>query len=678
MHNVTNEIESYIKRNEGKKVIFAGLSMGALFAIEIASRLDIDIDAILVAGRTPVREEEEKESDSAVSKYAMVDSDSEAWTTHFLPLLKIDLSTDRRMYERVMMTKTRKRVGNLFLAFCGDEDDAFEWTDLPKWRSYCTDPKLFHGFMLRGKHSFLVDQADEMRDMLLTVMKRHANRLSLERREVRESCRAIQWTELSLNSTNEKQVKEYRLCADGTGLPSQVTESQIKIHVENGTNQGQLVKFLEFAQNVIRDSSSQSRLDVTLLCRTQYSESTAMIVGLSKCLELEFPDRIRVRRVYYSDEKDLKTSLNLPEHEHDIRIEKGKTYGLRVISNSVFSSIESQQLNREGRYIVTGGTGGIGRVLVKWMIERQHVSPENIILLTRKQVEESLDRRGVRLVTLDISKSSTSEMRDMLKDISNVHGIFHLAGALDDGIVLNMNKSRLENVIAPKRGGMNLLSVAKELKWNTKLFVSFSSTSSLFGYPGQSSYAAANSIFDHRVMFENENGVRFVCLNWGPWGEVGMARRGTKAYEMSRRSSEIPMKTQTCLRCLEAALSSKNQNWWMIAQVQDWSKTRWGSRSGIVEKLVLDKENDCDDDAVEKKTSSTTSVEIWLRERVSAWRPNDTLSELGIDSLDEVQMRTDFQNYFHVKVKMEIFVGAGRTLKELRELLENIVGGGSK
>ena len=226
LHNVTKEIESYIKRNEGKKVIFAGLSMGALFAIEIASRLDIDIDAILVAGRTPVREEEEKESDSAVSKYAMVDSDSEAWTTHFLPLLKIDLSTDRRMYERVMMTKTRKRVGNLFLAFCGDEDDAFEWTDLPKWRSYCTDPKLFHGFMLRGKHSFLVDQADEMRDMLLTVMKRHATRLSLERREVRESCRAIQWTELSLKGTNEKQVKEYRLCADGTGLPSQVTETQ--------------------------------------------------------------------------------------------------------------------------------------------------------------------------------------------------------------------------------------------------------------------------------------------------------------------------------------------------------------------------------------------------------------------------------------------------------------------
>lgn len=400
-----------------------------------------------------------------------------------------------------------------------------------------------------------------------------------------------------------------------------------------------------------------------------------MVMGLSKCLELEFPDRIRVRRVYYSDDDDdVLKSLSLPQHEHDIRIEKGKLYGLRIVPNSVSSSsFESQQLNREGCYIITGGTGGIGGVLVKWMIEAQHVRPENIILLTRKQSKELLDRRGVRYVTLDISKSSTSQMRVMLKDISSVHGIFHLAGALDDGIVLNMNESRLEHVIAPKRGGMKLLSVAKELKWNTKLFVSFSSTSSLLGYPGQSSYAAANSIFDHRVMFRNENsdGVRFVCLNWGPWGEVGMARRGTKAYEMSRRSSEIPMKSKTCLRCLEAALCAKNQNWWMIARVQNWSKTRWGSRLGIVEKLVADQVDNFDH--VEAKTSSSTSVEVWLRERVSAWRPNDTLSELGIDSLDEVQMRTDFQNHFRVVVKMEIFVGAGRTLKELKDLLEAAV-----
>ena len=213
------------------------------------------------------------------------------------------------------------------------------------------------------------------------------------------------------------------------------------------------------------------------------------------------------------------------------------------------------------------------------------------------------------------------------------------------------------------------MSVAKDLKWNTKLFVSFSSTSSLFWLSRLSSYAAANSIFDHRVMFENEDSVRFVCLNWGPWGEVGMARRGTKAYEMSRRSSEIPMKSQTCLRCLEAAIVFEESELVDDCSSSGLEQDAMGLSSWIVEKLVVDKV----EEVVEEKTS-TTSVEVWLRERVSAWRPNDTLSELGIDSLDEVQMRTDFQNHFRVKVKMEIFVGAGRTLKELRELLEDVVG----
>jgi len=680
LRNVTKEIENYVvsKNNNNAKVILVGLSMGALFAIEIASRLDknvIVVDAVLVAGRTPVQEEDQP---SSASKYAMIDSDSKAWTTHFLPLLKIDLSTDCRMYERVMI-REKRRVETLFLAFCGDEDDAFVWKDLPQWRSYCTNPKLFYGFMLQGKHSFLMNQADEMRDMLLSVMRRHEIKVSQQRHEVNESCRVVRWVELhSLQSSKENVViTEYTLHADGTGLPS-VTKlpNQIRIHIEDSSSTVQVVKFLEFVQKIIV-LESKPRIDITLLSQAMFSEGTAMVMGLSKCLELEFPDKIRVRRVYYyiNTAEDKHVSSSFLEFEHDILLRDGKTYGLRIVPNTASTTTTTTTTTKvlnseEGCYVITGGTGGIGGVLVKWMIETQHVRPENIILLTRKK--NAVNRQGVRFVTLDISTSTQTQIQDILKDLKRVDGIFHLAGTLDDGIVLNMNKSRVERVVAPKRGGMRLLRVAKELRWGTKLFVSFSSTSSLLGYPGQSSYAAANSIFDHRVMFEQLENLRFVCLNWGPWGEVGMARRGTKAYEMSRRSSEIPMKSETCLRCLEKALISKSQNWWMIARVEDWNKTRWGSHRGIVKELVGDILNE-----EEKKEEEiiSSSVETWLRERVSAWRPNDTLGELGIDSLDEVQMRTDFQNRFRVNVKMEVFVGAGRTLSELKVLLEKCIEG---
>ena len=41
LSTITKEIESYVERDAGKKVVLVGLSMGALFAIEIASRLGI-------------------------------------------------------------------------------------------------------------------------------------------------------------------------------------------------------------------------------------------------------------------------------------------------------------------------------------------------------------------------------------------------------------------------------------------------------------------------------------------------------------------------------------------------------------------------------------------------------------------------------------------------------------
>ena len=60
---------------------------------------------------TPVHKEEE--SESAVSKYAMVDSDSEAWTT-FSATFENRSEYRSKNVQRVMITKTRKRVGNLF------------------------------------------------------------------------------------------------------------------------------------------------------------------------------------------------------------------------------------------------------------------------------------------------------------------------------------------------------------------------------------------------------------------------------------------------------------------------------------------------------------------------------------------------------------------------------------
>ena len=50
--------------------------------------------------------------------------------------------------------------------------------------------------------------------------------------------------------------------------------------------------------------------------------------------------------------------------------------------------------------------------------------------------------------------------------------------------------------------------------------------------------------------------------------------------------------------------------------------------------------------------------------------PDETLAALGVDSLDEVQLRNDFQKSFSTKVPLSLFVTPGQTLETLCERLE--------
>merc|ERR1719335_1681331 len=72
---------------------------------------------------------------------------------------------------------------------------------------------------------------------------------------------------------------------------------------------------------------------------------------------------------------------------------------------------------------------------------------------------------------------------------------------------------------------------------------------------------------------------RIITINWGPWGEAGMAKVGTKAYEQAVREGDTPLKTATALRCLAAALrsSAKGQEravQFCACDVQ-WQRSQW-------------------------------------------------------------------------------------------------------
>jgi acyl carrier protein len=113
-------------------------------------------------------------------------------------------------------------------------------------------------------------------------------------------------------------------------------------------------------------------------------------------------------------------------------------------------------------------------------------------------------------------------------------GAVHLAGVLDDGVLLMQDWPRFRRVLAPKVAGAWNLHRAVHGR-QLDFLVLFSSVAALTGSPGQSNYAAANAFLDALAEHRRADGLAAASLAWGPWAEVGMAAR--LAQRGSRRST---------------------------------------------------------------------------------------------------------------------------------------------
>lgn len=90
-----------------------------------------------------------------------------------------------------------------------------------------------------------------------------------------------------------------------------------------------------------------------------------------------------------------------------------------------------------------------------------------------------------------------------------------------------MSNLSVEDFLAPMHakveGAWNLHSLTENMPLD--FFVLFSSSSALFGSPGQANYAAANAFLDGLSRYRHRLGLPSLSINWGPWADVGMAAR---------------------------------------------------------------------------------------------------------------------------------------------------------
>ncbi len=197
-------------------------------------------------------------------------------------------------------------------------------------------------------------------------------------------------------------------------------------------------------------------------------------------------------------------------------------------------------LREDGTYLVTGGLGGLGLKLARWLTDH---GARHLVLLGRSAPSEeacsqlaALQAAGVQVVCRRCDVGQRADVAAVLDEISSdlppLRGIFHLAGTLDDGVLREQTRERFERVMASKVwGAWHLHELTRDLPLD--LFVLFSSAAALLGSPGQGNYAAANAFLDalaHQRRWEQRPAL---SVNWGSWAEVGMAAK-LKATEGQR------------------------------------------------------------------------------------------------------------------------------------------------
>jgi acyl carrier protein len=96
-----------------------------------------------------------------------------------------------------------------------------------------------------------------------------------------------------------------------------------------------------------------------------------------------------------------------------------------------------------------------------------------------------------------------------------IGSILHLAGAVEDGLLQNLNWAKFRPVLAPKVAGLRSLKRLQDRGSFVKM-VLFSSVTSLLGNAGQTNYGAANGFLDGFAESRNA-----ISVNWGAW-DVGM------------------------------------------------------------------------------------------------------------------------------------------------------------
>ncbi|MGH3563207.1 MAG: SDR family NAD(P)-dependent oxidoreductase, partial [Mycobacterium sp.] len=229
----------------------------------------------------------------------------------------------------------------------------------------------------------------------------------------------------------------------------------------------------------------------------------------------------------------LLTELAAPASDDVIAWREQRRYAERLTRAALAPGDREAIVRTDGAYIITGGLGGLGTVVARWLVQR---GAGRLVLNGRSEpsdaqrnvISELGESAEVAFVSGDIATPGVAERLVTAAEETGkpLRGVLHAAGVTGEGPVTALTREGLDRVWAPKVAGALRLHAAtadRELDW----WVGFSSMATLLGLPGQAAYTTANAWLDALMAWRHASGLPATAIDWGQWSDVGMSHRLT-------------------------------------------------------------------------------------------------------------------------------------------------------
>ena len=378
---------------------------------------------------------------------------------------------------------------------------------------------------------------------------------------------------------------------------------------------------------------------------------------------------------------------------------QGKHVGKNVLSFTA-PDIPVAPCNEPGRllqsdatYLITGGAGGFGWDIAKWMVSE---GARHLALMSRSgpraEIAEelaALQADGVTVMDLRADVTDPDDVRRAIEKVTQelppLRGVVHAAMVLDDTFIHELDNARFNSVLNPKMlGGWNLHVATAGLPLDH--FISFSSVSGLIGTTKQSNYSAANCFLDALASYRQSLGLPALTINWGAIGGSGYLERNLKAREyldkVGFRSLFVPEAVRALrelMQCTSAQVCVAKADWNQLAKFspalascptykplfRENSGTRTGgSVATRVRSAAPGEQAAIIEDFLAEQVARVFGIEAAQVDRETP------MTHLGLDSL----MAVDLMNRLEGELSLSVPMGSVLSGPNVKQLASTLLG----